>query len=292
MSTAITILNDMPAPLFEVVSASLVERHEDLLACVAKLPAITSPESAAWSESFLIELADIERKIEAEVEYRSKPAFQLHRAIVAVGKKALEPIATAKATLRGKIGAWNREQQRLRDEALAKAEAERQAAAAAAEKERQRLQTLADTEHAAQVAVAEAERTKRQAEADAKAAVEQAHADQEAKELAEVLGTPAEAVKVEAAKIVVEVPAAPVVKVEIAAAPAAVIPPPVKSSVITKKVTRLEITDEKLVPAYVAGHQVRIIDKVALRRLLDEGVVIQGARLVEDTVDSMRAVKS
>jgi hypothetical protein len=297
-ATAIVIPNDMPAPSLEIIPKNIVECHGQLLSIVGNLPAITSPDSASDAEKVLIELADMERKIGLEIEFRSKPAFQLHKAIIAVGKKALDPITEAKATLRGKIGAWNREQQRLRDEALAKAEAERQAAAAAAEKERQRLQAEADAKHAAEVAAAEAIRKKAQAEADAKAEAElvrlQAEKEQEARDLAEVLGTPVkvEQVVIKPITVVAPVVAAPVVvKVEIAA-PVTVVPPMTKSSVVTKKVWKMEITEPEAIPAYSCGRELRKIDKVALRALLDEGIIMQGARLVEDTQDSMRAVRS
>ena len=290
MSTAIAIPNDMPAPSLEIVPAPLVSRHEALLSTVASLPAITCHESAAHAEVVLCELAEIERGIEAAVEYRSKPAFQLHKAIVAVGKKALEPIAAAKATLRGKIGIWNREQDRLRQEAIAKAEAERRAAEAAAEKERQRLQAIADAEHAAKVMAAEVERAKLQAEADAKAAAEQAEQEREAKELAEMLGTVPEIVNVEAPKVVVEVAAAPVVKVDVVAS-VAVVPPPVKSSVITRKVPKLFIDNADLIPAFVGGRLLRDVNQTAVRQAIMDGVVVPGAHVEMVDSDVMRSVR-
>jgi hypothetical protein len=295
---AIVIPNDIPSPELEIVSLSLVTRHQAILAQAESLPAIASPESAAAAEVVLMDLADIEKRIQAEVDRRSVPAHQLHKAIIAVGKKALEPVQQARASLRGRIGTWNREQQRLREEALAKAEAERKAAAEAAEKERQRLQAEADAKHAAEVAAAEKIRREEQAAVDAKAeavrAKLQAEKDQEARELAEVLGTPVEVEQVVIKPITVVAPvvAAPVVvKVEIAA-PVTVVPELAKSSVVTKKVWKMEITEPEAIPAYSCGRELRKIDKVALRALLDEGIVMQGARLVEDTQDSMRAVRS
>jgi flagellar biosynthesis GTPase FlhF len=297
-AVAITISNDIPSPELEIVSLTLVTRHQSLLAQVNNLPAITSPDSAAAAEVVLMDLSEIEKQIQAEVDRRSKPAHQLHKAIIAVGNKALEPVQQARASLRGRIGAWNREQQRLRDEALAKAEAERKAAEAAAEKERQRLQAEADAKHAAEVAAAEAVRKKAQDDANAAAEAErarlQAIADQEAKELAEVLGSApvVEAVKVAPVVVAAPVVSAPVVvKVEIAA-PVTVVPEMVKSSVVTKKVWKMEITEPEAIPAYSCGRELRKIDKVALRALLDEGIVMQGARLVEDTQDAMRGVRS
>lgn len=298
MSLAIVISNYIPNPSLEIVSLELVTLHESLLAQADKLAAIIDPESAAAAEVVLMSLADVEKKIQDEVDKRSVPAHQLHKAIIAVGKKALEPVQQARATLRGKIGTWNREQQRLRDEALAKAEAERQAAAAAAEKERQRLQAEVDAKHAAEVAAAESVRKKAQDEANASAEAErvrlQVIADADAKELAEMLGSApvVEAVQVIAPVIAAPVvAAAPVIQVEVAA-PVVVVPPPVKSSVVTRKVWKLEITDPEAIPAYSAGRELRKIDKVALRALLDEGVVMAGCRLVEEIQDAMRAVRA
>ena len=296
-AVAITIPNDIPSPSVEIVSLALVTLHQELLVRMENLPAITSPESAAVAEVVLLDLADVEKRIQQEVDLRSVPAHQLHKAIIAVGKKALEPVQQARATLRGKIGTWNREQQRLRDEALAKAEQERQAAAAAAEKERQRLQAEADAKHATEVAAAEAIRKKAQEEANAAAEAERKRlqdiADADAKELAEMLGAAPVAEKVEVVAPVIAAPvvaAAPVVKVEIAA-PVVVVPPPVKSAVVQRKVWRMEITDPEAIPAYSAGRELRKIDKVALRALLDEGVIMQGCRLVEDVQDAMRSVR-
>jgi len=260
-AVAITVPHGLPAPAIEVVPLAVVQRHEALLASAASLPAITTPEIADQANRLLLDLAEVEKAIELAVESKSKPVHALHKAIVAVGKKASEPVATAKAGLRTKVGAWNREQERIRQEAIAKAEAERRAAVEAAEAERRRLQ----------------------AEADARATEAKAKAEAEAAELAAFLGKPA-------AEVPVEVPAAPPVAVAVPppAAPATVIPPPVKSVVATRQVPVLEITDATLVPAYVAGVEVRPIDRAAVRRLMDKGIEIAGARIVMREQDVMR----
>lgn len=304
-AVAIAIPNDMPAPSLEIITAPVVARHLALLdqyklmpADAKGVPVIATAAAHAQAEELLPLLAKIESEIEAEVEKRSGPAFRLHKAILQVGKKALDPIAMAKANLRTAVGAWNREQQRLRDEALAKAEAERKAAEAAAEKERQRLQAEADAKHAAEVAAAEAVRKKAQDEANAAAEAErvrlQAIADQEAKELAEVLGSApvVEAVKVEAVVVAAPVVAAPVVvKVEIAA-PVTVVPPVVKSSVIQRMVPKLVIYEAAIVPAYAGSEMLRRIDEAAVKRAIDAGHTIPGARIEMVPSDAMRAVRS
>ncbi len=304
-STAITLPNDLPAPALEIIPAPLVDRHLALLAEVAALPVdlkgmpiIADAAAHQSAERLLLTLAAVEKEIETAIEARSKPVHTLHKAILAVGKKAAEPVAKAKADLRTSVGAWNREQQRLRDEALAKAEAERLAAEAAAEKERARLQAEANAKHAAEVAAAEAVRKKAQDEADAAAAAErtrlQVIAEQEAKDLADVLGTP---VAVEEVKVVAEVvaapvvAAAPVVEVKIAA-PVVVVPPPVKSAVVQRKVPTLVIDDETLVPAYVNGQQLRTLDRAAIKRAIDGGVVVPGARVEMVDSDAMRSVRA
>lgn len=297
MSTAITIPNDIPSPELEIVSLALVTRHQALLAQASYLPAITTTESAAVAELVLMDLSEIEKQIQSEVDRRSKPAHQLHKAIIAVGNKALEPIQLARSSLRGRIGAWNREQQRLRDEALAKADAERKAAEAAAEKERQRLQAEADAKHAAEVAAAEAVRKKAQDEANVAAEVErarlQAIADEEAKELADMLGSApvVEAVKVAAPVIAAPVVAAAVVvKVEIAA-PVTVVPPVVKSSVIQRMVPKLVIDDAKLVPVFMGGEVLRKLDEAAIKRAIEAGHVVPGAHIEMVPSDAMRSVR-
>lgn len=251
-----TVTHQLPAPAIEVVPAALVERHTAILATVNALPAITTPEVAEQANRLLLDLADIEKAVGVEVERHSKPVHALHKLILEVGKKASEPLATAKASLRGKIGMWNREQERVRQEAIAKADAARREAEAAAEAERRRLQ----------------------AEADAKAAEARAKAEADAKELEALLGTPVAPAKVEA-PVVVAAPAP--------AAPAVVIPPPVKSSVVTRRVKVLVIEDEKAVPAYAAGIELRTIDRAAVRKLLDNGIAVPGARLEEREQDAM-----
>lgn len=261
MSAAVLVAHGLPAPAIEVVPLAVVQRHEALLAAADGLPAITSAEIADQANRLLLDLAEVEKAIEMAVESKSRPVHALHKAIVAVGKKASEPVATAKAGLRTKVGAWNREQERIRQVAIAKAEAERRAAEEAAEAERRRLQ----------------------AEADARAAEAKAKAEAEAAELAAFLGKPA-------AEVPVEVPAAPVVVIPppVVAAPVTVIPPPVKSVVSSRQVPVLEITDATLVPAYAAGVEVRPIDRAAVRRLMDKGVEVPGARMVMKEQDVMR----
>lgn len=251
-----TVTHQLPAPAIEVVPAAMVERHAAILAAAAALPALTTPEIAEQANRLLIDLADIEKAVAAEVERHSKPVHALHKLILEVGKKATEPLSTTKASLRGKVGAWNREQERLRQEAIAKAQAAQREAEAAAEAERRRLQ----------------------AEADAKAAEARAKADADAKELEALLGTPVAPAPV-AAPVVVAAP--------VPAAPAVVIPPPVKSAVVTRTVKVLVIEDEKAIPAYVAGIEVRCIDRAAVRKLLDNGIAVPGARLVEQEQDAM-----
>lgn len=263
-AVAITVPHGLPAPAIEVVPLAVVQRHEALLAAASALPAITSPEIADQANRLLLDLAEVEKAIELAVESKSKPVHSLHKTIVAVGKRASEPVATARASLRAKIGVWNRAQEQIRQEAIAKAEAERRAAVEAAEAERRQLQ----------------------AEADAKAAEARAKAEAEAAELAAFLGKPA-------AEVQVEVPAAPVVVIPapVLAAPTTVIPAPVRSAVTSRQVPVLEITDATLVPAYVAGVELRPIDRAAVRRLMDKGIEVTGARIVMREQDVMRGVR-
>jgi hypothetical protein len=113
-------------------------------------------------------------------------------------------------------------------------------------------------------------RAREEAEAERKRL--QAIADQEAKnkadELAKLIGEPVE-VKPER----IEVKAAPVV-------PATPIPAPKPLAIQTRMVPELVIDDPRLVPAYVGGVEVRPIDRAAVKRVLQSGVAVEGARMV------------
>ena len=97
-------------------------------------------------------------------------------------------------------------------------------------------------------------------------------AEKDATELAEIIGAPVEPDQV---KVVVPV-AAPV-----AAAP-------VSSAITMRSVTKLVIDDPAAVPCVVGGVDIRPINMAAVRRLLDAGVDVPGARLVTEEVAAMK----
>lgn len=272
MSTAIIVPHEIPATSLEIVKAETIDHRAALLYRVASFPGITTPEIAEKANALLVDLDKTEKDIEAQVERHSKPAHGLHKAILAVGKKAIEPINFAKVSMRDQIGAWNRKQEEALQAAQAKADAERKAAEEAAEKERARLQAIADKEHAEALAAAEAERLKIQAQKDA-----------EAKELEEIIGAP---VVAEVAKV--EMPKPVEVRVPAPAAPAVVVPLAAKSAVTTRMVKKLIIKDPQIVPAYINGIELRTIDAMAVKAAIDSGVIVPGACIEMVPIDVIR----
>lgn len=258
MSAApITVPHDLPAPAIEVVPALLAAQVETAVADAAGI-AITDAASFEVANALVVRLHQLDKDVAAHGERIKKPLNGLLKAVRECLDRAADPVQAAKKSVQVKLAAWTREQQRLADEARQKAEAEARAAREAAEKERQRLQAEADAKHAAEVAAA------------------QEKAKKEAEELAAVLGAPVEAVKV-------ELPPAPKVELpqSVAAAPAPVVPEVPKSAVATRKVRKVEITNAAAVPVSCGGFELRPIDTAALRKALESGLVIPGARIIE-----------
>jgi hypothetical protein len=299
---AIRVINDLPHSPIEVVPAALVEVHQKLLSSAKLIPAtIANAEQHVEAERVITEMARVKKMVEDAADPLVRYAHRTHKALLEARNNAVNPMETAMVKLRMAIGGWNRKAEEERKAALAKAEAERKAAEERAEAERIRLQKEADAKHAAEVAAAEAKRKADQDAADAAAAAEtkrrQEEQDKEDAELAEFLGKTVEEVRAERAPVQavaaekIEAPViapAPVVKVEVAT-PAIIVPEAVKSAVTERTNTVLDITDERSVPTYIGGVCVRPIDKVALKKLLKEGVVVLGARLKEETIDVLKA---
>jgi hypothetical protein len=258
--------NDLPSPAIEVVPALLADQVTTLVA-QADACAITDATSCENANALVLSLHQLDKDVIAHGDRIKKPLNNLLKAVRDCLDRAVDPVQAAKKAVQVKIAAWNREQQRIADEAKAKAEAEARAAREAAEKERQRLQAEADAKHAAEVAAATAK------------------AKQEAEELAAVLGAPVEAAKV-------ELPPAPVVEVApVVVAPVVVAEVP-KSAVTMRKIHKVEITDPSAVPVAIGGFELRPIDNAALRKALDAGLVIAGARIIEvEEVAMARGVK-
>lgn len=252
---AVRLSHDLPAPAIEVVPLALVEQVEIAVAEASQIR-ITDAASFEAANALVVRLHQADKAVESHGEKIKKPLNQLLKAVRDCLDRAATPVQNAKRELQAKIFAWTREQQRIAEAARAKAEAEERAARAAAEAERARLQAEADAKHAAEVAAAKA---KAQADADA---------------FAEVIGVP-----VEAAPVIVA--PAPVVIAAPVAIAAPVIPQVQKSAVSVRKVKKLEIYDAAAVPVSLGGIDLRPIDQAAVKRALDSGIAVPGARMIE-----------
>lgn len=188
------------------------------------------------------------KELEAARVRLKKPISELGREIDKVVASVAEPLEGAKRSMQSRVAAYQRAAEEAARRAREQAEAIARAEREAAEKERARLQ----------------------AEADAKA-------KREAEELSAVLGAPVEP---EAIEVVLPRPAEVV--------PAPVVPAPPKASAIQmRKVKKVEIYDRMLVPTFIVGIVLRPIDETAVRKALEAGANIPGARLIEVEIVAM-----
>ena len=233
------------APILQVLRADLVDGSIALSASANALE-ITDTQSFAKANDLATVLHAKEKEIEARRAYLKRPLIDVGKAIEAIIAKPFDALSASRKSLIAKIAAYDRKQREIAEAAARKARDE-------AEAERQRLQKIEDDLHAIRVADA-----KKKAEA-------------EAAELAEIMG---EAVAVETVKI------EPVAVVK--AAPVAVAAPLPASAVTSRMVPTLEISDPKKVAAlYKIGNEILVtIDKAAVKRALESGAIIEGARIV------------
>ncbi|MFW6341400.1 MAG: hypothetical protein ACOC00_00080 [Halothiobacillaceae bacterium] len=228
--------HDIPRPL-EVVPAEMVRTMEGLLADSDGLE-VTDADTMERANTLVMSIHQVSKAVEAHRKKLKKPVTDLGRLIDQIAKKATGPLDDAKKRLQNGLMSYQREQQRIADEARRKAEEEQ-----------------------------------RRAEEEARKAAEEARRKQEEEdaELAALLGAPVERKEPD--------PPSPAP----APKPAPYIPEPPKATALqTRMVTVMEIHDEAAVPAYVGMEEVRPINKAALRRLLDAGVTVPGARLVQE----------
>lgn len=232
------------APILEVLRADLVNAS---LALCASADALTITDAASFAKANDLTtcLHSKEKEIEARRAYLKRPLIDVGRAIEEIVGKPAAALSSARKSLIGKIAAWDRRQKEIAEAAARKAQEE-------AEAERRRLQAIADAEHAAKVAEAKAK------------------AEAEAKELEAITGTPVVAEPVKIAP-------APVVRV----APVAVVAPVSASAVTSRMVPKLVISDPRKVAAlYQCGMEVLVkLDEAAIKRALESGAIIDGARM-------------
>jgi hypothetical protein len=250
----VTVSHNLPADAVEVVPALLVASIANHISAAASIGSAVNAENLDAANAAVIALHRDHTELTAVVERIKKPLNQAIKAVRTCHENAEGPLLEAKRSLTALIGKWNSaEATRKQAEYQAALDRAREEAAKA-EEERRRLQAEADAKHAA--AVKEA----------------QEKADAEAKEIADLLGTPAvaEPVKVAPAPVVVAPKAATVA-----------IPEPEKSdsAIQTRMVPVLIIDDAKLIPSYIGETELRPIDKAAIKRAIEAGVSIPGAHI-------------
>lgn len=85
---------------------------------------VRDQESYDAAASLVVEIVTLERQIIEHHKPIKEAAFAAHRVACAAEKKLLDPIQQAKGIIKGAIGTWEREQERIRLEAQRKAEEE------------------------------------------------------------------------------------------------------------------------------------------------------------------------
>ena len=252
--TALTVSHQIAAPL-QVVPEELGHKAQTLATAIRVLDVVDAATHEAGTR-LLLESHQALKDLEAARVKLKKPITELGKAIDGVVASLADPLDVAKKSMQGKVAKYEAAEKAKADAIRLAAEEQARKEREAAEKERQRLQAEADEKHRQEVAAAEAK-----AKADAE-------------ELAAVLGKPVEAKPVEVAPAPkIELPATP------APAPVAVAEPVKPSAVQVRNVPVLIIDDPKLVPAYIGGQELRVIDRAALKRALDAGATVPGAHI-------------
>lgn len=90
----------------------------------ARAIAVRDQESYNRAAGLLISIAGLEKEIIDHHKEPKQKAFEAHKAIVAAEKRLLEPLAEAKGIIKRAIGAFEQEQERIRQEAERKAREE------------------------------------------------------------------------------------------------------------------------------------------------------------------------
>lgn len=251
---ALTVSHKIAAPL-QVIDAELGLLAQNQ-ATAMKVLDITDATTFEVGNKLLLDSHKVLKDLEAARVKLKKPITDLGREIDRVVAGVADPLEAAKRSMQGKVLAYQRAEQEKAEKAKREAEEKARQEREAAEKERARLQAIADEQHAIEVAAAKA-----------KAAAE-------AQELEAILGKPVAAEPVQVAP-------APVVEAPKVTAPAVVPEAPKAAAIQTRKVKRLQIDDEAVVPAYVGGQCLRPIDTAAVRRALEAGIAVAGCRIVE-----------
>jgi hypothetical protein len=144
-------------PEAALVALQQKETAGDPLIARANSVAVIDAESAERAAAIMADIADAIKQIEAAIDPHIKRAHEVHKGLTQERKRQVEPLQSAIAVIKGRIGAWREAEQRAAREAAA-AEARRIEAEARAERQRQIEEARA------------AGQTKRDAEMEARAA--------------------------------------------------------------------------------------------------------------------------
>lgn len=252
---ALTVTSTIPAHM-EVIPADMVKRIDCAIREAGLLVSVTD-ETLGRANFLAVELHTLDKALTAHGEGIKKPLNALMRQV----REVLDPpglaIVNAKRALAPKLAAYQRQEverlARIRREAD---EAARQAREEA-ESERARLQAIADAEHALRAAAA------------------LALAAKDAVELAAILGEPVEPERVAVAPAPIIAAPIPVYIPEVMAETAK------PSVIVARKIKKLDIYNAAEIPVLLGGIELRPVDMAALRRALDAGLIVPGARIIE-----------
>lgn len=254
----------------EVDAVAKVEQQVAEAKAAAELIEVRNQDEATVATEFVARIARQRRDADAERKLLVGPLNDTVKRINARFKDAVAPLDAADKVVRGKLGTYTAEQERIRREEEARLEAERQERERKAREERERQE-------------AEARRLREEAEREAREKAEAAKAaeDEEAQRLAEEAAARlAEAQTAEAA-----VKSLPTLEIPRAVVEA---PAPLKSAsggVSTRKVWKHEITDATAIP-----REFLKVDEQAIRQAIRDGRRdIPGVRIYQDDQLAVRA---
>lgn len=260
------------APTLELVKNEVDEKAAEVQSQVAAATAqaeamqVRDQAEADMAATFLRDVKRRRSAAEAERKRLKEPILEAGRRIDQTFKDAMAPFDAADKIVRGKLGTYTAEQERIRREEEERLERERQ------ERERKAREARERQEAEERQRREQAEREQREAEEEAAKA--KSEADREA----------AEALAAEAARAAEE---ASVAESAIASLPevqmpkAVVAAPPKQEGISTRKVWKAEVIDDAAVP-----RDYLVVDEKAIRAAVKSGVrEIPGVRIY--SVDEM-----
>lgn len=239
-------------PAAEVFSAKLevlkAEQQGKASSLVeASAMTITDAATLARANDLVTVMHATKKELEARAEYLKRPLLDTQRAMKSIIDGVLAPLEMAHKSLVGRVAAYNK---KLFDDAAAEARRRNDEAIAAQRAKQKEM----DDAHAANLAA------------------DQAIKDREAAEMEAILGKPVPVEKVVATP-------APIAQI----APVAPIIAPVQASAVaTRLVPELQIEEtHPALAAFTVGGEVLVtVNRSAVKRVLDAGVVLPWAKIV------------